>query len=59
MFYNYCCFLITFATVQFSKSPKNSDFIFTSPTDSPQHFIAHRGFSSVYTDNTIPAVEVQ
>lgn len=49
--------LITFASVQFSKTPISSSFTLTSHTNSPQNYIAHRGLSSVYPENSLPAIE--
>lgn len=45
------------AGVQLSKKPIDSSIIISSHTKSAQSFIAHRGFSSVYPENTIPAIE--
>ncbi len=45
------------AIVQLTKSPISSYSTFTAYTKNPQSFIAHRGFSSVYPENTIPAIE--
>lgn len=45
------------AAVNFTKGPISSNFTLTAYTSEPQQFIAHRGFSSVYPENTIPAIK--
>ncbi|MBE6716750.1 MAG: hypothetical protein E7573_07505 [Ruminococcaceae bacterium] len=45
------------AAVQLSKSPIGSSITITAHTKAPQVFIAHRGFSSVLPENTLPAIE--
>ncbi len=44
------------AAVQLSSFPLSSGFILASHTSEPQKLVAHRGFSSVYPENTIPAI---
>ncbi len=55
------CILIliiaVFCAINLGKSPISSKFVFASYGDEPQQFIAHRGFSSVYPENTLPAIE--
>ena len=43
--------------VNFTKGPISSNFTLTAYTSEPQQFIAHRGFSSVYPENTMPAIK--
>ena len=50
-------FIAAAAAVQLTKSPITSYSTFTAYTKNPQSFIAHRGFSSVYPENTIPAIK--
>lgn len=45
------------AAINLTKTPVSSKFIISSYTSEPQKFIAHRGFSSVFPENTIPAIE--
>lgn len=45
------------AAINLKKTPVSSKFTLTSYTSSPQQFIAHRGFSSVFPENTIPAIK--
>lgn len=45
------------AAINLSKKPISSKFTLTAYTSEPQKYIAHRGFSSVYPENTIPAIE--
>lgn len=45
------------AAINFTKTPISSKFTLTSYTSEPQQYIAHRGFSSVYPENTLPAIE--
>lgn len=47
----------TLAVINLTKTPVSSKFTLTSYTSEPQKFIAHRGFSSVFPENTIPAIE--
>ena len=47
----------TIAVINLSKFPISSKATFTSYSSEPQKFIAHRGFSSVYPENTIPAIK--
>lgn len=42
---------------QLTKFPVSSNTLFSSYTSSSQNLIAHRGFSSVYPENSIPAIE--
>lgn len=49
--------LAALAIINFAKSPVSSAFTLASHTSSPQQLIAHRGFSSVYPENTLPAIE--
>ncbi len=44
------------AAINFTKSPISSKFTITAYTSHPQQFIAHRGLSSVYPENTLPAI---
>ena len=46
-----------FLAVQLSQGPLSSKFTLASLSSEPQRFIAHRGFSSVYPENTIPSIE--
>ncbi len=46
-----------FLAVQLSQGPLSSKFTLASLSNEPQRFIAHRGFSSVYPENTIPSIE--
>ncbi len=39
------------------RTPLSSDFTIAAHTDEPQSFIAHRGLSSIYPENTIPAIQ--
>ncbi len=45
------------AAINLTKNPISSKFTITAYTSEPQKYIAHRGFSSVYPENTIPAIE--
>ncbi len=45
------------AFINLSKSPVSSKSVLSSYTSEPQKFVAHRGFSSVYPENTLPAIE--
>lgn len=45
------------AAINLTKNPISSKFTITSYTSEPQQYIAHRGFSSVYPENSIPAIE--
>lgn len=45
------------ACINLSKTPVSSRFTISAYSSNPQKFIAHRGFSSVYPENTIPAIE--
>ncbi len=45
------------AAINFTKTPISSQFILASHGTQPQKFVAHRGFSSVYPENTVPAIE--
>ncbi len=47
----------TFLFIQLSAFPLSSGFTVTAHTSSPQQLIAHRGFSSIYPENTLPAIE--
>lgn len=47
----------TLSAINFTKTPVSSKFILSSYTSEPQKFIAHRGFSSVFPENTIPAIK--
>ena len=49
--------IAVFCAINLGKSPISSKFVLASYTDEPQQFIAHRGFSSVYPENTLPAIE--
>ena len=46
-----------FCAINLGKSPISSKFVLASHGAEPQQFIAHRGFSSVYPENTLPAIE--
>ncbi|MBR3768099.1 MAG: hypothetical protein IKL10_07675 [Clostridia bacterium] len=46
-----------FLTIQLTTTPISSSFTVTAHTNNPQMFVAHRGFSSAYPENTIPAIE--
>lgn len=50
-------FLIIIAIIQFAKFPVASRVAISSYTSSKQEFIAHRGLSSVFPENSIPAIE--
>ncbi|MBR2410621.1 MAG: hypothetical protein IKB08_02740 [Clostridia bacterium] len=45
------------AAINLTKTPVSSKFTISSYTSEPQKFIAHRGFSSVFPENTIPAIK--
>lgn len=45
------------SAIQLSAFPLSSGFILASHSSEPQKLVAHRGFSSVYPENTIPAIE--
>lgn len=47
----------TLAFINLSKFPISSKITLTAYSSEPQKFIAHRGFSSVYPENTIPAIK--
>lgn len=49
--------IAVFCAINLGKSPISSKFVLASYGNEPQQFIAHRGFSSVYPENTIPAIE--
>ena len=49
--------IAVFCAINLGKSPISSKFVLASYGDEPQQFIAHRGFSSVYPENTLPAIE--
>lgn len=49
--------LATLAIINFSKSPVSSKFVLSSFSSEPQKFIAHRGYSCIYPENTLPAIE--
>lgn len=46
-----------FCAINLGKSPISSKFVLASYGSEPQEFIAHRGLSSVYPENTLPAIE--
>lgn len=45
------------ALINLTKTPVSSKLTLTAYTSQPQQFVAHRGFSSVYPENTLPAIE--
>lgn len=45
------------AAINLTRNPISSKYTITSHTSQPQKYIAHRGFSSVYPENTIPAID--
>ena len=49
--------IIIIAIIQFAKFPVASRVAISSYTSSKQEFIAHRGLSSVFPENSIPAIE--
>lgn len=49
--------IIAVCVVNFTKFPISSAFTFTSHSSEPQKFIAHRGLSSAYPENTLPAIQ--
>ena len=49
--------IAVFCVINLGKSPISSKFVLSSYGDEPQQFVAHRGLSSVYPENTLPAIE--
>lgn len=49
--------IAVFCAINLGKSPISSKFVLASYGNEPQQFIAHRGFSSLYPENTLPAIE--
>lgn len=45
------------AAINLTRNPISSKYTIASHTSQPQKYIAHRGFSSVYPENTIPAID--
>ena len=45
-----------FSVINFTTTPVSSKFTITSYTSKQQKFIAHRGLSSKYPENTLPAI---
>ncbi len=45
------------AFINFTKFPISSKITLTAHSSAPQQLIAHRGFSSAYPENTVPAIK--
>lgn len=51
------CLLVALAVINFTSFPLSCGFTLASYSSQPQMYIAHRGFSSAYPENTLPAIQ--
>lgn len=51
------CLLAALSVINFTSFPISCNFTLTSFSSQPQMYIAHRGYSSAYPENTLPAIQ--